>query len=231
MKGGGVSAKQRQASWEVMSAKAKLMKEKRAVESGTRRAYRDVQLGAEKVHADRQALLSRQSALASISAAFAVGDRAMADVLDAESDLFDAKNQLQKDLRAWILSLLKLKQMVGQLSFDDLQDLAGLMSVVDNPSRVDQKESLPSSDFRPYAIQLARGTHEDFIYQFMRDHDLVGKAYPVLLNQDGDKSFVVLMGAFYTQKEAQEALEGLPSSLKTLRPWVRRLKAKPKTLF
>ncbi len=216
--GGAISAKQRKASWAVMGAKANLMKTHRSVESNARKAYRDVHLGAKKVVADRQTLRSRLSALESIKAAFSVEERAMADVLDAESDYFDAKQQLVADLRSWVLAILRLKQVVGQLAYEDLEATDELMGL----HRLDSKKENKTMSLRKsFSIQLSSSTHEEAAYHFIRHHRLVGQAY-VLPGPKKDQ-FLVLVGAYETSEAAKAALKALSPDLQKMRPWVRQI--------
>ena len=223
--GGGISAEKRQAAWGVMRTKADFTAQSRAVASSTRQAYRDVLYGLQKVKASEQTLKSRQSALASVTAAFAVGERSMVDVLTAQSDWFSAKNDVVRDTSQWLLAILALKEEVGQLSHDDLQSLSLLMVSSDHLAENLQKKvgsDLSSHDF--YAIQLASGHDEDAIYGFMRAHDLVNKAYSLELMHNGQQIFVVLMGAYSSKQAASQALGELSSELKQLKPWVRYFK-------
>lgn len=217
--GGAMSADQRKASWSLMGAKASMLKVRRAVQSSSQQAYRDVHLGSKKVAADKQSLLAKQSALASIRAAFSANERAITDVLDAESNVFAARQQWIDDLRFWILAMLRLKQVVGQLSYEDLEAVSDLMQQSDAAPKPVSESGVFHQ--RPYVIQLASSHDEAAIHKFMRQHHLVGKAYTRPSSKAG--LFLVLVGAYKTKEEAEKALRAFPADWLKWKPWVRRL--------
>ena len=232
-KGGSLSAKQRQTSWALVQARAQLLLARRQVESQARQAYQNVLLGLSKVKADQRTLMSRESALHSVEAAYEVGQRNMTNVLQAQSDWFASNTLLSKDFYFYVMSTLSLKRVAGQLCLADIEALSRQM-VDENSEAVpaslvldagapegSAKRALDHSR-RFFTIQLLSSQRELAALRFIRAHDLVHNAhYERLLDGQGQAHFVVLMGQFASKGEAKDALANLPEKLRALRPWVR----------
>jgi outer membrane protein len=122
--GGGVVAQSNQANYLYQQALSQQELSHRNVVSLTRQAYLGVLSGISKIKADKQALISNESALNSTQAAYGAGMRTMVDVLNAESNLYDAKRALAQDQYAYLLQTLTLKKMAGILTVADLQKIS-----------------------------------------------------------------------------------------------------------
>lgn len=83
-------------------------------------AFLGVKAGISRVNALEQALESTESALAAVQAGFDVGTRTSVDVLDAQSDLFEARRNFASARYSYILDIFRLKQAAGTLSEEDL---------------------------------------------------------------------------------------------------------------
>ena len=86
----------------------------------TRQAYLGVESAIARVGALRQAVVSSQSALDAVDAGFQVGTRTSVDVLDAQRDLFQARNDLAAARYDYIRNALKLRLAAGTLVPSDL---------------------------------------------------------------------------------------------------------------
>ena len=86
----------------------------------TRQAYLGVESAIARVGALRQAVVSSQSALDAVDAGFQVGTRTSVDVLDAQRDLFQARNDLAAARYDYIRNALRLRIAAGTLVPSDL---------------------------------------------------------------------------------------------------------------
>lgn len=118
--GGATTALTRQARYNYLAASANQVKTHRSVVSRTRQAYLGVISGISQVKADRQAIISRRSALEATEAAYKVGTRTFVDVLDAQSRLYDTERVSASDQYNYLLNILLLKQAAGTLCMEDL---------------------------------------------------------------------------------------------------------------
>ncbi len=99
---------------------------KRTVAQGVRAAYFGVLSGHAQVKALQAAVASSESALEANQTGYTVGVRINADVLNAQSQLFQTQSDLAKARYNLVLGKLKLRQASGTLSQTDLEALKGL---------------------------------------------------------------------------------------------------------
>ncbi|MBI3067672.1 MAG: TolC family outer membrane protein [Betaproteobacteria bacterium] len=118
--GGSVNSRVREALANQEKARQDLETAKRSAALATRQGYLGVTSGAAQVRALEAALVSNQSSLDSTRLGQEVGVRTQVDVLNAQQQLYSARRDLAQAKYNYILSLLKLKAAVGQLSEDDL---------------------------------------------------------------------------------------------------------------
>lgn len=121
--GGLVSASTRQANFNYQRASSETERIHRQVVSLTRQAYLGIVSGVSKIKADKQVIVSRQSALEGREAGYKVGTRTMVDLLDSQADLYGAKINYASDLYRYFINSLNLKQSAGTLSPNDLTAL------------------------------------------------------------------------------------------------------------
>jgi outer membrane protein len=119
--GGGVAAATRQAQANFQAAQDVLDQQRRAVDKEVRNAYRGVEASIEAVKAFGAATVSAESALEATTAGFEVGTRTQVDVLNSQSDLFDAKRNHAAARYVYVINLLRLEQAAGTLDVEDLQ--------------------------------------------------------------------------------------------------------------
>ena len=118
--GGGLSSQQRQAEHEQIASVHQSEDARRAVIEGTRSLVRTLQTSAQGVKARQQSILSRETALRATEEGFNVGTRNVVDVLQAEQNLFEARQAYENARIDHINALFLFKQTIGTLSPDDL---------------------------------------------------------------------------------------------------------------
>ena len=123
--GGRVPAETRQARSRHREATHALERARREAVRQTRQAYLGVESAIARVGALRQAVVSSQSALDAVEAGFQVGTRTSVDVLDAQRDLFQARNDLAAARYDYIRDALRLRLAAGALAPSDLDTVNG----------------------------------------------------------------------------------------------------------
>jgi len=121
--GGRTNSKTREAEHRYRQALATLNEQKRAVHRSTSKAYLGVVAGISRVKALQQALKSAETGLAATQAGFNAGRRTALDVIVAERELLGAQRDYARARYDYLLDSLRLKQAVGSLSPDDLQQV------------------------------------------------------------------------------------------------------------
>ena len=101
---------------------------RRSVSQNVRTAYFGVQSGQGQVRALEAAELSSQSALDANRLGYQVGVRINIDVLNAQSQLFQTKRDLAQARYNVLLGGLRLRQVSGTLTPEDLQQVNGLLA-------------------------------------------------------------------------------------------------------
>lgn len=121
--GGSVSAQRRQA-WETYNASREghTATQRNTIQQ-TRSLHLAVTTHAGRVQARRQALVSSQSALDATRAGYDVGTRNVVDVLQAERLRYQALRDYANSRYDYVLAQLRLKQLAGTLSPQDILDL------------------------------------------------------------------------------------------------------------
>ncbi len=99
---------------------------KRTVAQGVRAAYYGIESGRAQIQALQAAVASSQSALEANQTGYAVGVRINADVLAAQSQLYQTRFGLTKARYDVLLGQLKLHQAAGTLSSAQLEALSAL---------------------------------------------------------------------------------------------------------
>lgn len=118
--GGALSSQQRQAEHEQIAAVHQSEDARRAVIEGTRTLLRTLETSAQSVKARQTNILSRETALRATEEGFNVGTRNVVDVLQAEQNLYEARQAYENARIDHINALFQFKQTIGTLSPDDL---------------------------------------------------------------------------------------------------------------
>ena len=118
--GGALTSQQRQAEHEQIATMHQSEDARREVIEGTRTLLRTLRISSQGVKARNQNILSRQTALKATEEGFNVGTRNIVDVLQAEQNLFEARQAYENARIDHINALFSFKKTVGTLSPDDL---------------------------------------------------------------------------------------------------------------
>jgi len=118
--GGAVASRTRQALEQQKKLEADLEKALRETIRLARSSFLGVKNSISRIDALQQAVVSQQSTLEAKMEGYRSGLFTSLAVLDAERDLYQAKNELAQARYDYIFNNLKLRQAVGSLSADDL---------------------------------------------------------------------------------------------------------------
>ena len=121
--GGGVSAATSEAAALQQQSMDLYEQQRRATERGTRNSYLTVIADISTVKALKQALRSSQTALEATQAGFEVGTRTAVDVLNSQQLKFLAESNYSKSRYDYILETLRLKQVAGTLTEEDVANI------------------------------------------------------------------------------------------------------------
>jgi len=125
--GGVVSSQTREAAALLNKAQADLDDARRTAALAARQAYLGVTNGLAQVKALEAARVSSRSALEANRLGYEVGVRINIDVLNAQSQLADAEQQLAKARYDTLIAQLRLKAAVGTLGEEDVAQLNALL--------------------------------------------------------------------------------------------------------
>ena len=118
--GGGVDAQRRQAKQRAIQSSEGYTAAKRNTVQSARSRHQLVITNAARVKARKQAITSANSALEATQAGYEVGTRNIVDVLVAQRTLYQARRNYANARYDYILSMMSLKEVAGQLSPDDV---------------------------------------------------------------------------------------------------------------
>ncbi len=118
--GGGVRSRVRQAHYDYQTSKHVFEQTKRAVERSVIKAFFDVNAKINQVAAMRKSVQSFEKVLETIQLGMEVGSNTLADVLDAQTDLFEAKRDFSKQQYTYLVSWLELRLAAGLLEQQDI---------------------------------------------------------------------------------------------------------------
>jgi outer membrane protein len=137
--GGGINAQVQQAQYNYQGALAQLDLTHRTIVGNTRKAYLGIVAEISQIEADRQAIKSAKSALASNEAGYRVGTQTILNVLNAETTLYQAETTYAQDRFNYVMNTLTLKQAAGTLNANDVVALNQWLTnqpVVEEPEPV-----------------------------------------------------------------------------------------------
>ena len=127
--GGLTSSQARQSSFKAKAAKHNFIAAKRNTIQAARSTHQQVMTNIARVKARTQATKSAESALKATQAGYEVGTRNIIDVLLAQRTVFQAKRNFASARYDYILSMMRLKQVAGQLSPKDIFDLSDWLTI------------------------------------------------------------------------------------------------------
>lgn len=118
-----VSGERRQAYAQSMQADEIYNKTQRDIIQATRSLHLSVATNVAQVNARQQAITSSRSALEATQAGYEVGTRNLVDVLIAQQNLYQAQRNYDDSRYGYIIDMLRLKQVAGNLTPEDIQRL------------------------------------------------------------------------------------------------------------
>ena len=133
--GGLISSQARQSSYQSKAAEQNYIAVKRNTMQAARSKHQLAITNAARVKARKQAITSAESALKATQAGYDVGTRNIVDVLVAQRTLFQAKRNFSNARYDYILSMMRLKQVAGQLSPEDVYELNNWLNLEISISR------------------------------------------------------------------------------------------------
>jgi len=126
--GGAVSSRVREARANEEKARHELEEARRQTRLLVRAAFMRVVSARAEVNALKQALVSSGSALASTQQGLEVGLRNAVDVLDAQRQMFEARQALARAKYNYLLGMLSLEAAAGKLDEEGLRRVAGYLA-------------------------------------------------------------------------------------------------------
>jgi outer membrane protein len=121
--GGLVSAERRRAYQQFIQAEERHIGAERETVQNARSLHLLVLTNTARVKARTQAVISAESALEATQAGYEVGTRNIVDVLVVQRNLYQARRDYANSRYDYIASLLKLKEVAGQLNPEDIYQL------------------------------------------------------------------------------------------------------------
>jgi outer membrane protein len=121
--GGTLTARQRQATQNQLLAREQFLFDQRNTTQTTRTLFLQVSTDIAQIKARKQAIVSNESALEATKAGYDAGTRDIVDVVNAQRNLYQAQRDYFTALYNYILNTLGLKEVAGNLSVADLQQL------------------------------------------------------------------------------------------------------------
>ena len=131
--GGYTSSAQRQAAEQYNAALERKIDTERTVIQGARARHIAANTDVQALNARAQSIVSAQSALDATNAGYEVGTRNIVDVLQTQRVFFSAQRDYANARYDYVLDMLRLKQVAGTLTPQDIFDLNDGLVAPDSP--------------------------------------------------------------------------------------------------
>jgi len=125
--GGAISANRRRAAEQFNTARESRINLTRTTVTQARSLHMTVMSDVSRVMARKQSIVSSQSALDATQAGYEVGTRNIVDVLNAQNKLFSAQRDYANSRYDFVINSLRLKEVAGTLSPEDIARLEGFL--------------------------------------------------------------------------------------------------------
>ena len=125
--GGAISANRRRAAEQFNAARESRINLTRNTVTQARSLHMTVMSDVSRVAAQKQSIVSSQSALDATQAGYEVGTRNIVDVLNAQNKVFGAQRDYANSRYDYIINSLRLKEVAGTLSPEDIATLEGFL--------------------------------------------------------------------------------------------------------
>jgi outer membrane protein/protease secretion system outer membrane protein len=126
--GGAVDSQVRQAQAEVQRQQGLLEAAREDLAVRVHREYRGVTEGVARVRALEQAVRSGEQVVVSSRRSHAAGSRTVLDILNAEQQLGSTRRDLAQARFAWLLSLVRLRALAGELREPSIAQVNGWLA-------------------------------------------------------------------------------------------------------
>lgn len=127
--GGAVYYGRQAATHRVVEASERADVERRGAARAASEAYRRIEMSIAQAKASERALSSSVAALEAVRTQYDGGFRTIADVMEAQKNVFDARRELAEARTRYIVDTLKLKYASGELAVDDLAIAESLLEI------------------------------------------------------------------------------------------------------
>ena len=121
--GGAIDASVRQATAQAESATEQRASSLQTIELNIRSLYLELQTAVAQIEAQQQLIRSRASALEATTAGYDVGTRNLVELLDAQSNLYNAQNTYEQYRYNFVVKKLSLLEATGDLTEDKIKEL------------------------------------------------------------------------------------------------------------
>ena len=125
--GGAISANRRRAAEQFNAARESRINLTRNTVTQARSLHMTVMSDVSRVAAQKQSIVSSQSALDATQAGYEVGTRNIVEVLNAQNKLFASQRDYANSRYDYIINSLRLKEVAGTLSPEDIARLEGFL--------------------------------------------------------------------------------------------------------
>ena len=121
--GGAINASVRQAQALATAAQEQRASSLQSIELTIRSLFLELQTSVAQIAAQEQLVRSRTSALEATKAGYDVGTRNLVELLDAQSNLYDAQNSYETARYNFIIQRLNLLEVTGELTEEEIKGL------------------------------------------------------------------------------------------------------------
>ena len=134
----------RSSAYQSEQAKQFFIQQQLTVARDTRNFFRLVQRDVDRVSARAKSIQSSQAALEATQTGYEVGTRNIVEVLQAQQRLYQAILAYATSRYTYVLNGLRLKQTVGSLSVEDLEQLNDYIDPADTVTRITTASGKPA---------------------------------------------------------------------------------------
>lgn len=142
--GGAVVAQTNIAGHKITEAEFRADAARRDAERQAKEAFRRMITGIAQEKAARQSLRSSTAARDALAAQFDGGTRTIADLLDAEKNIYQAKRELSRSHQDYIINSLRLRVATGTLASSDILHIDSLLQAANEAMNEDESTGEPT---------------------------------------------------------------------------------------
>lgn len=125
--GGSRLSQNRTSALNKETSRLQLIQQRQNIEEQIRRQFRTVTTEVARLAARKRAIESSEASLEATQTGYEVGTRNIVEVLQAQQNLFNAKFNYESGVYDYILGMLRLKQLAGVLSSNEITEINSYM--------------------------------------------------------------------------------------------------------